>query len=68
MIIKILISAILAITVAAIPNKDELEKYPQWAAIMKTLGYDRESYTTKTADGWMLTLFRITGKIVDRKF
>ena len=68
MIIKILISAILAITVAAIPNKDELEKYPQWAAIMKTLGYDWESYTTKTADGWMLTLFRITGKIVDGKF
>ena len=34
---------------------------------MKTLGYDWESYTTKTSDGWTLTLFRITGKIVDGK-
>ena len=67
MIIKILISAILALSVAAIPRKDELERYPQWASIMKTLGYDWESYTTKTADGWTLTLFRITGKIVDGK-
>ena len=28
-------------------------------------GYTWEPHTTKTADGWTLTLFRITGKIVD---
>ena len=63
---KLLIgAAALAVTASATPTQAEIDKYPEWAAIMTTEGYDWEAHTTKTGDGWTLTLFRITGKIVD---
>ena len=63
MLSKLFLSAALAVTAAATPTQTEIDTYPEWAAIMTKEGYDWESHTTKTADGWTLTLFRITGKI-----
>ena len=65
MLSKLFLSAALAVTAAAAPSQAEIDAYPEWAATMDTEGYDWESHTTKTADGWTLTLFRITGKIED---
>ena len=65
MISRLFLAAALAVTAAATPTQAEIDAYPEWAAIMATEGYDWLSYTTKTSDGWTLTLFRITGKIVD---
>ena len=65
MLSKLFLCAALAVTAAATPTQTEIDTYPEWAAIMTKEGYDWESHTTKTADGWTLTLFRITGKIED---
>ena len=65
MISRLFLGAALAVTAAATPSQAEIDAYPEWAATMTTQGYDWESHTTKTADGWTLTLFRVTGKIVD---
>ena len=58
----LMIAALAAISVIA-QTPDEKAKYPGWAAVMSKEGYTWKPYTVETADGWTLTLYRLTGRV-----
>ena len=62
---RFFIISALAAALALAQTQQDIDNYPDWAQTMVKEGYSWEPHTTKTADGWTLTLFRLTGKIVD---
>ena len=41
---------------------EQKQKYPQFDEALAKWGYDWEPHKVKTDDGWILTIFRVTGR------
>lgn len=54
--------AVSVFTANAQSTEDRI-KYERWNNVMDLQGYTWEPYEVETDDGWLLTLFRITGRV-----
>ena len=57
------LAGLLAGQTAALPADDERQSVREWDTLVTGLGYDYELYRIENADNWILSMFRITGKI-----
>ena len=42
-------------------TKEEKREFKDWSKLMDKFGYQWEAHKVETVDGWILTMFHITG-------
>ena len=58
---------LIASSALAYPTAEERKSVKYWDDLAVQFGFDYEIYTPVTDDNWVLTLFRITGRVGEEK-
>ena len=57
------VTLVMSLPLVYCQTAEEIEAYPYMHLIMTKYGYVWESHKAQTEDGWILTLFRVYGKL-----